>query len=324
MTGAPVVVTGAAGFVGRAVTAALLRTDRPVRRALRTPSGDAPQAGVTDYVVGDLGADARWEGVLDGADSVVHLAARVHVLDDRAADPLAAYRRVNVAGTRRLAEAAARAGVRRMVFLSTVKVHGERTAGRPFTEADQPAPEDPYGRSKAEAEAALAAVAAATGLEVVVLRPPLVYGPGVGANFLALVRAVDRGLPLPFASAANRRSLVYVENLADAVVRCIDSGAAAGGTFLVDDGQPRSTADLVRAIAAALGRPARLWPCPVRLMRCAARLVGRGAMAERLLGDLEVDSRSLRTRLAWTPPVRFEDGVAATVRWYRAHALVRR
>ncbi len=317
MTRGLVMVTGATGFVGRAVTAALVADRRAVRRALRTPAQRSPHAGFSDVATGELDGRTPWDAALEGVDAVVHLAARVHVLDERAADPLTEFRRVNVDGTRALAQACVRNGVRRLVFVSTVKVHGEATHGRPFTEADQPAPEDPYGVSKMEAEAALHAVALDTGLDVVVVRPPLVYGPGVGANFLALLRAVDRGQPLPLAAVRNRRSLVYVGNLVDALVRCIDHPAAAGGTFLVDDGVPVSTADLVREIARALGRSARLLSVPASWLRLAGTLTGRGAAVDRLLSDLEVDSSALRRALGWTPPWTLAQGLADTVTWYR-------
>lgn len=320
MTRGRVLVTGATGFVGRAVTAALVAHRRDVRRALRTVAQASPGAGVTDVVTGDLDARTPWEAALAGVDAVIHLAARVHVLDERAADPLAEFRRVNVEGTRALAQACVRHGVCRLVHVSTVKVHGEATHGRPFTEADRPAPEDPYGVSKMEAEAALQAVARDTGLEVVVVRPPLVYGPGVGANFLALLRAVDRGLPLPLGAVRNRRSLVYVGNLVDALVRCVDHPAAAGGTFLVDDGAAVSSPELVRAIALALGRPARLLPVPPAWLRLAGALTGRRAAVERLLSDLEVDSGALRRTLDWMPPWTPAEGLADTVAWYRRPA----
>jgi nucleoside-diphosphate-sugar epimerase len=315
--GRVVAVTGATGFVGRALIARLLDEGRPVRAIVRRlPAIDVPPA-CPIAAVGDIDAATRWDAALAGVDAVVHLAARVHVLDERSADPLAEFRRVNVDGTRSLAESCARHGVRRLVFVSTVKVHGEATHGRPLTEADRPAPEDPYGVSKTEAEAALHAVARDTGLEVVVVRPPLVYGPGVGANFMALLRAVDRGVPLPLGAVRNRRSLVYVGNLVDALVRCIDHPAAAGHTFLVDDGAALSSAGLARAIAQAFGRPARLMPVPPGLLRVAGALTGRRAAVERLLSDLEVDSGALRRTLGWTPPWTPAEGLAETVKWYR-------
>lgn len=316
MTAAPglVLVTGATGFVGRACVDALLNAGHRVRRVLR--SACPPAAGAEDIVTGDLVDVVDWSDAMRGVDAVVHLAARVHVMRETVSDPLTAFRRVNVEATRRLAEAAARAGVRRFVFVSSVKLHGERTLGRPFTEADVPAPEDPYGVSKLEAEQALAGVAAHTEMEVVVLRPPLVYGPGVGGNFRTLLRAVVRGVPLPLGAVRNRRSLVYVGNLADAVVRCVDAPEAAGRTFLVDDGEPRSTAQLVVELARAAGRTPRLLPVPPAVLRVLAGCVGRGAAAGRLVDDLEIDSSAMRRSLDWHPPYACEDGIVATARAY--------
>jgi nucleoside-diphosphate-sugar epimerase len=312
-----VLVTGAAGFVGSALCARLAAAAIPVRRVLRTAvPGAVP--GDAAVVVADLADGTFDDAALQDVDAVVHLAARVHVLREAATDPLRSFRAVNVEATRRLAETAARAGVRRFVFLSSVKVNGEATTGRAFTEADPPRPEDPYGVSKREAEDALREIATRTGLEVVILRPPLVYGPGVKANFLRLLRWVDRGVPLPLAAVNNRRSLVYVGNLADAIVRGLEHPAAPGETFLVDDGAPVSTAQLLREIGAALHRPARLLPMPPAWLRAAARLAGRGEDAARLLGDLEVDGSHLRRTLGWQPPFTRRQGLAGTAAWFRA------
>lgn len=305
-----VMVTGATGFVGDTLVDAL--QDR-ARRALRQPAAD-PQRG--DVVVGDIGPDTDWSGALAGVDCVVHLAARTHVLREDAADPLAAYRRINVEATRQLARQAAAAGVRRFVFLSSVKVNGETTAAQPFSDIDPPRPEDAYGISKREAEDALRQTGADTGMEVVVLRAPLVYGPGVKGNFLRLLSAVDRGLPLPLASIDNRRSLIYVGNLVDAIVACIDAPAAAGKTFLVSDGEDVSTPVLIRKLAAAMGKPPRLLPCPVALLRFGAALLGQRAAAQRLTGSLQVDSSRIRRELGWQPRYSLDQGLNATVRWY--------
>jgi nucleoside-diphosphate-sugar epimerase len=240
------------------------------------------------------------------------------VLRETAADPLSDYRRINVQATERLAREAAGLGVRRLVFVSSVKVNGERTRDRPYTEVDAPRPEDAYGISKHEAEQALAGIAAGTGIETVVLRPPLVYGPGVKGNFLRLMGIVARGLPLPLASIANQRSLVYVGNLVDAIVGAIDAPQAAGRTYLVSDGDDVSTPGLARAIARALAVRPRLLPCPPPLLRLAAALSGRGAEIARLTGSLQVDSSRIRRELGWLPPFRLEQGLAETARWYRA------
>jgi nucleoside-diphosphate-sugar epimerase len=312
-----VLVTGAMGFVGRVCVPGLEQAGWHVRCALRADTPLVPN-GADRRSVGDIGPSTNWCSALAGINAVVHLAARVHVMRETAPDSLEAFRATNVAGTARLAREAAAAGVKRFVFLSSVKVNGEATAGQPFTERDVPRPEDPYGISKREAEEALREIGGRTGLEVVILRPPLVYGPGVKANFLRLIRWVDRGVPLPLASVQNRRSLIYVGNLVDAVVRCIDHPAAPGETFLVDDGVPVSTPQLLRELGEALGRPARLLPLPPALLRGAARLLGRGDDVARLLGDLVVDSSHIRGRLGWQPPFSRRDGLAATARWFRA------
>jgi nucleoside-diphosphate-sugar epimerase len=320
VSGGPVLVTGAAGFVGRHVVEALAAAGAPVRMLLRRRAA-LPAPSGAEVAVAELGDRAAVAEALRGCRAVVHLAARVHVMDDRAADPLAEFRRVNVEGTALLAREAARAGVRRLVLASTVKVNGESTApGAPFRESDPPAPQDPYGRSKAEAEAALREVAAETGLEAVIVRPPLVYGAGVRANFLRLMELVDRGVPLPLGALRNRRDLVFVRNLADALRACVEHRGAAGQTFLVSDGEPVSSAELVRRIAAALGRPARLVPVPPSLLRALGAAAGRRGAVDRLLGSLEVDGGRIRDALGWTPPWTMEAGLAETAAAYRASA----
>lgn len=309
----PVVVTGATGFVGRALVAGLLREGVPVRAALRAdgPPARALPPEVERHVVGDLAADADWGGVLAGADGVIHLAARVHVMHDTAADPLAAFRAANVDGSERLARAAARAGVRRLVFASSIKVLGESTPrGRPFDEDAPPRPVDPYGVSKLEAELRLRAVAGTTALEVAILRPVLMYGPGVKGNLQRLAGWIRRGVPLPFASVDNRRSLLGVENFADALIRALSHPAAAGATFLVADGEDLSTPELVRRLAHAIGRPARLVPVPPAVLRALGAALGRRDEVARLLGSLQVDASRLRRELGWRPPVPLDAGLA--------------
>ncbi len=306
-----VLVTGANGFVGNALCEALIASARRVRRAVRVA-----RPGLSDAVAtGDIGPDTDWRPALEGVGSVVHLAARTHVLHETAADAQAEYRRINVEGTRRLAQMAAQAGVRRLVFMSSIKVNGEATE-RPFTERDVPRPEDAYGRSKWETEQALAQVTAETGLEVAVLRPPLVYGPGVKGNFLRLMDVVARGTPLPLGSIENRRSLVYVGNLVDAIVKALDAPGAAGRTYLVSDGEDVSTPDLVRALAQALGVRPRLLPCPPALLQFGAALAGKRAELARLTGSLQVDSAALRRELDWRPRCTLAQGLAETARWY--------
>jgi nucleoside-diphosphate-sugar epimerase len=269
-----------------------------------------------EIAVGDIGPATDWHAALEGASGVAHLAARTHVLRETAADPLAEYRRVNVSGTERLARSAVACGVRRLVLLSSVKVNGERTGQQPYTEKDAPAPEDPYGVSKWEAEQALARIAAETGLEVVVLRSPLVYGPGVKGNFLRLMNVIARGVPLPLGAVANRRSLVYSGNLSAAIVTALDSPQAAGKTYLVSDGEDVSTPDLIRALAQSLGAKPRLVVLPLAVLGVAATLAGKRSEFTRLAGSLQVDGTRIRRELGWSPPFTLAQGLDVTAKWY--------
>lgn len=257
-------------------------------------------------IVGDLGSEQDWRAAVSGVDAVVHLAARVHVMRDVVSDPLTEFRRINVGGTERLARQAAAAGVRRFLFLSSIKVNGESGT---FSESDSAAPMDPYGVSKHEAEQSLARVAAVSGMAVVIIRPPLVYGPGVKANFRALIRAVERGVPLPFGAIDNRRSLVGLDNLIDFIVTCLEHPAAANETFLVSDGEDVSTADLVRRLARAMGRPARLIPVPSGIMLLLAEALNKGDVAQRLLGSLQLNTSKARAVLGWTAPISVDEGL---------------
>lgn len=314
MTSAPsVLITGAAGFVGQALVQALQAQHRAVRRVLRQ---SAPGKARGDIIIGDINLDTDWQAALQGISCVVHLAARTHVIDEQDTDALAAYRLANVEATRNLAQQAAAAGVRRFVFLSSIKVNGETTDVHPFTRDDAPRPLDAYGISKHEAEEALQRIGADTGMEIVILRPPLVYGPGVKGNFLRLLQAVARGTPLPLASIRNQRSLVYVGNLVDAIVTCIDAPAAAGKTWLVSDGEDVSTPELIRKLAAALGKRPRLLPWPPALLHCVATLFGKQAAVMRLTGSLVVDSGDLRRELGWQPRYSLDQGLNATAQWY--------
>ncbi len=301
-------VTGASGFVGRALCARLEAQGVPWRPVVRRSD-----PAFTHGLMMQIDPEANWRPFLADVDCIIHLAARVHVQQDTLADPLLAYRQQNVAATLRLAQQAARAGVKRFVYLSSVKVHGEATLGRPFMAEDSPQPQDPYGISKWEAEQALTALAQETGLELVIIRPPLVYGPGVKANFLQLMRLVARGWPLPLGSVHNRRSMVYLGNLVDLIWHCCHMPEAVGRTFLVSDGVDVSTAQLVRALAGAMGRRARLLPCPPSVLYWGTALAGRRGVAERLLGSLQVDITATEHCLGWQPPVSFDDGIAATV-----------
>jgi nucleoside-diphosphate-sugar epimerase len=308
-------LTGASGFVGRATLRTALAVGHEVRGVMRQGEAPAPLAQVVK--ISDLAEHSDWQGAMDGVDAIVHLAARVHVMRDRAADSLAAFRVVNVEGTRRLASAAADAGVRRFVFVSSVKVHGEASHDAPFM-ADSPvAPADAYGRSKAEAEDALREMESRSGLGVVVVRPPLVYGPGVGANFLTLLTAVSRGWPLPLGRVDNRRSLIYVDNLADLVLLAAVHPDAAGRAFMVADGPPVSTPELIRRMGRALDRPVRMPAVPESWLRLAGRITGRSAAVDRLLGSLEVDDFPTRDLLDWHQPVTADEGLRRTVDWFR-------
>jgi nucleoside-diphosphate-sugar epimerase len=314
-----ILVTGATGFVGQALCAELVRCGHKVRGALRRIDGPGRlTAGVDAVVTGSIAAATNWSAALRGVDVVIHLAARVHVMQDEAADPLAEYRRVNLYGTANLARQAKSAGVRRLVFVSSVKVNGEEIPGeQSYTERQVPSPRDPYGISKWEAEQALQEIARETGLEAVIVRPPLVYGPGVGGNFRRLLELVDCGIPLPLASVANRRSMIYLGNLVDLLAVCACHPAAAGKTFLVSDGEDVSTARLIRELARLLGRPVRLWPLPPVLLRLAGRLAGRRDEVERLCGSLVIDSSKIRRETGWAPPFSMAQGLAATAGWFQ-------
>lgn len=297
-------ITGATGFVGRALSNALLKQKVPVALVSRA------QADTQKIAVGNIDGSTDWVAALQQCQVVIHLAARVHVMHDTDADPLAAFRAVNVQGTLNLARQAAAAGVKRFVFMSSVKVNGEATSlGQPFTAADAAAPQDAYGVSKMEAEEGLRQIATQTGLEVVIIRPPLVYGPGVKANFAALMRAVQRGWPLPLGAVDNQRSLVALDNLVDFIMTCTTHPLAANQTFLVSDGHDVSTTELIRGMAQAAGVPARLLPVPVSVLRMAASLLGKADAIDRLCGNLQVDMSKARDMLGWVPPISVSEGL---------------
>lgn len=300
-----ILVTGANGLIGRALCLRLQRDGAAVRAAVRQ-SGPGSQA----VVVGDINASTDWGAALQGVSVVVHLAARVHVMADTADDPLAEFRRVNVQGTLNLARQAVVAGVKRFVFVSSVKVNGEFTQpGAAFQESDLPDPQDDYAISKHEAEQGLRAMADAAGLELVIVRPPLVYGPGVKANFNALMRAIAKGWPLPLGAIHNQRSLVALDNLVDFLVTCMFHPRGAGQTFLVSDGQDMSTAELARGLAQALGVSVRLLPVPVWVLQLAGRLVGKRDAVQRLCANLQVNGTKGWAMLGWTPPVTVQEGL---------------
>lgn len=305
-------LTGATGLVGRATVPALAAAGHTVRAAVRARC-DTP-AAASQAVVGEIGPDTAWDTALASIDVVVHLAARVHQMNDAAEDPLAEYRRVNTFGTERLARDAARCGVRRLVFVSSAKVGADSTtAGSVLDERLPPRPQGPYAQSKWEAEQVLQRVAQETGLEVVILRPPLVYGPGVGANFASLIGLLRGRWPLPVGAIANRRSFIYSGNLASAILVSATHPAAAGRTYYVSDGEDMSTPRLVRHLGQALGRRPCLLPVPATLLRLAGALTGNAAAIERLVESFAVDASLIGRELGWTPPWRMEQGLAQTV-----------
>ena len=306
-----ILVTGATGFVGRALVQRLLAEDesRRVAVAVRRGGQQWPQR-VLPRVTGDLEPSTDWSVALGGVSAVVHCAARVHVMSDTAADPLAEFRRVNVQGTLNLARQAAAVGARRFVFVSSIKVNGEATQlGRPFTADDAPAPLDAYGVSKMEAEQGLRELSAQTGMEVVIIRPPLVYGPDVKANFAAMMRWLRRGIPLPLGAIHNQRSLVALDNLVDLIVTCLSHPAAANQTFLVSDGEDVSTTELLQRMGQAMNRQARLIPVPAGMLTQAAALMGKRDVAQRLCGSLQVDIQKTRQLLGWKPPLTLDQGL---------------
>jgi UDP-glucose 4-epimerase len=312
-----VFLTGATGFVGRATLSRLVAQNYTVTAALRNGS-TVLEDKVTKIYVDSVDGNTPWSESLCGAEVVIHAAARVHVMNDTEAEPLAAFRRVNVEGTLNLACQAATAGIRRFIFISSIKVNGEGTLpGTAYSPDDTPAPADPYGISKMEAEQGLRKLAAETGMEVVIIRPVLVYGPGVKANFRNMMRWLEKGIPLPFGSIHNGRSLVALDNLVDLILTCINHPAAANQTFLVSDGNDLSTTQLLRKMAQALNRPARLLPIPSWVLASGAKLLGREDLSNRLCGSLTVDISKTCSLLGWSPPVSVDDALKATAQNFR-------
>ncbi|MFZ1131629.1 MAG: NAD-dependent epimerase/dehydratase family protein [Terriglobales bacterium] len=328
-----VLVTGAHGFIGRETCRALAERKIPVRGTVRnlpcpkfsasqllSSSSEQPQeglsAGLETCAVGDVGPSTNWSKVLAGITVVVHLAAHVHVTNQASASAVAEFHRVNALGTEQLARSAAIADVKRLIYISSVGVNGRSTGDHPFTESDAPHPQDAYALSKWSAEKKLRRIARESGLEIVILRPPIVYGPGEPGNFTRLVRLVDRGLPLPFGAIQARRSLIYVGNMANAILACAWHPAASGQTFLLSDGEDVDTRELILRIADALGRRARLISLPLAGLRASGQLLGRSKQVSSLLSSLVVDSSRIRRDLAWTPPYSLADGLRETADRY--------
>lgn len=310
-----ILVTGASGFVGRSLVSRLAvdPSFNGVVAAVRRKGKSWPD-GTRPVQIGDLSPTTDWSQALLDVEAVVHCAARVHVMNDVASDPLEAYRHANVHGTLNLARQAAQAGVDRFVFVSSIKVSGEATQpGRPFSADDIPVALDPYGVSKLEAEQGLRDIEAQTGMEVVIVRPPLVYGPGVKANFAAMLRWVARGIPLPLGAIYNVRSIVALDNLVDLLVTCIKHPAAAGHTFLVSDGEDVSTTELLRRTANAMGKNVLLLPVPASVLEWGAAMMGKRAVAQRLCGSLQVDITKTRYLLGWNPPLTLDQGLKKAV-----------
>ena len=308
-------ITGANGFVGKPLCSAAHKAGYLVTAVTRKPArfGD----GVENMVVSDFNQEVLWSEAMQDVDVVVHLAARVHVMKESVKDALSAYRLINVDGTLRLASYAAVAGVRRFIYLSSVKVNGESTRkNRPFFADDAPAPEDPYGISKMEAEDALFRFSAKTGMEVTIIRPPLVYGPNVGANFASMMRWITYRWPLPLGAMTNQRSMVALDNLLDLILTCTEHPIAKGQVFLVSDGQDVSVTELLKKLAQMLNVPSHLIPVPVEYLRCIATIFGKKKIADRLCNSLQVDIGKTRQLLGWTPPMSLDQGLKKTANWF--------
>jgi len=312
-----ILVTGASGFVGSSLVRAMMARGMPVRAASRSTGVVTLPGGWCS--VDNLGGDNDWRHALDGIEAVVHCAARVHVMHERTGNPLTEFRRSNVEGTLNLARQASQAGVRRLVFLSSVKVNGESTSSGPFRADDPPHPIDAYGVSKCEAEYELLELCRETGLEVTIIRPPLVYGPGVKANFETMMHWLACGIPLPLAAITqNQRSLVALDNLVDLILTCLSHPAAANQTFLVSDGEDLSTAELLRRMSKAMGKPTRLFYVPTTMLKLGATLLNKNDIYQRLCGSLQVDIGKTKHLLNWTPLVSVDEGLRRTAEGFRA------
>ncbi|WP_421864514.1 UDP-glucose 4-epimerase family protein [Marinobacter adhaerens] len=304
-----VCVTGGTGFVGSRLVEKLKCHGYTVVAPVRSQNSEADGP-----VVGDIDGQTDWISVLPDVDTIIHCAGRAHIMNDNSSDPLSEFRKINVEGTLNLARQAIAAGVRRFVFLSSIKVNGELTSGgEVFRESDTPKPSDPYGISKLEAEIGLLELARHTDLEVVIVRPPLVYGPGAKGNFASMLRLVKKHIPLPLGAVRNKRSLVALDNLIDLIITCVEHPAAINQVFLVSDGDDLSTTELLRAVARAMGKSSRLLPIPADVLMIGAAVLGKKAVAQRLLGSLQVDISKARDLLDWEPPLSLEEGLFKAV-----------
>ena len=326
-----VLVTGANGFLGKAVSHGLAEAGYIVRRAIRNNFDQIDdkdieintknsKVNINDEVaiVGNIDPDTDWSDALEGVDVIVHLAARVHIMKEEISDPLHEFRQVNTLGSKNLAQSAAGSQVNRLVYVSTVKVNGEHTDDAPFVETNIPNPQDPYAVSKWEAEQALMDIAKQTGLEVVIIRPPLVYGPGVKGNLLRLIRWIDMGIPLPFRNVDNRRSFIGVDNLVDFITKCSLHPQAAGEIFLISDENDLSTTELIKKLAYSLNKPVYLFPIPINIIRTFSKIIRKRGPIDRLFGSLQIKSEKARCLLNWTPPFSVDEGMSRTVSWYRS------
>jgi len=312
-----VLVTGATGFVGRHLCEMLLARGHQVIGTTRRASNSSTNSAFELRRIDDMRGTVDWTSAVKGADCIVHLAARVHVMNDTEKDQLNAFRKVNVLGTEQLLRQREMQHVRRVIFLSTIKVFGDESVDEPITSCTRPAPADPYGQSKFEAENLVERIGAEVGFETVIVRPPLVYGPGVGGNFVRLLRMVESGVPLPFGSIRNSRSLVSVQNLCDVICECLDNSSASGNRLLVSDNSDVSTPDLVRLIASEMGKSPRLLPVSPTIMRFVGKLIGRSAEVSRLTDSLRVNIDDTRRKLGWSPPTSLAEGIRSTVSWYQ-------
>jgi len=312
-----VLITGADGFIGKSLCTEMVSRGWKVRASIRSGNRIRSISKEIEIIeTGSIGPDTDWAHALENVESVVHLAGRVHVMEDSLFDSLLGYRIVNTAGTEKLARSAASSGVRRFIFMSTVKVNGEGREA-PYTEDDIPAPADSYSKSKRDAENKIKEIAIETGMEVLIIRAPIVYGPEVKANFLKLLKAIDRGVPMPFAGIKNKRSMIYIGNLVDSIIACISNPKAAGQTYLASDGVDISTSELIRQMAKALGKPAKLFYLPLFVLQLAGIITGKSQEIERLTGSLVVDSSKIRKELNWNPPFTLAHGLKQTAEWFK-------